>query len=491
MSEGGKKAYVPDFEYDVFISYAWVNNYPDVDDEPESGWVTRFKKKLQRHLDERLGRTNASKIFVDRVNLKKNQDFNPQIEAAVKSSAVFVAMFSDGYVASPGCRDEIRHFANIVGGELPRSGRFFLARIDHVDRDSWPDEFDWYTENLIGYDFVAPDPINERLVRIRYGDDQFHRPLEDLRTDLATKLKEMRKERDSGKQVSGTHDEGNVTADSKRPTILISQATADLRKQRRQLVNYCENAQLQVLGAAPYAAAPESFQESFRSDLQQANLFVQVLSDCYSDRTEGFPDGKELWQLNEARAAGLSVLQWHDSDLELEEIDDCKHADLVTHPDVRTDPPASFHKDVVDRAQRAFDVGRAPPKDDDAKYALVKFAENVQGQIGEMLNVLKDANVSCLSSTNGRPMIDQLREIPFSALVVVLGDSPRDWLEDRGQELLSVELNLKDQAPVRAYYYCGNFSSVPPFVGSDVLEIHGRQELGQLVEAIKKNGGKS
>ena len=39
MSDGGKPAFVPGFEYDVFISYAWVNNYPEQDAKPETGWV--------------------------------------------------------------------------------------------------------------------------------------------------------------------------------------------------------------------------------------------------------------------------------------------------------------------------------------------------------------------------------------------------------------------------------------------------------------------
>ncbi len=48
MSDGRKSAFVPGFQYDVFISYAWVNNYPEQDGKPETGWVSQFKTKLQQ-----------------------------------------------------------------------------------------------------------------------------------------------------------------------------------------------------------------------------------------------------------------------------------------------------------------------------------------------------------------------------------------------------------------------------------------------------------
>ena len=484
-------AYVPGFEYDVFISYAWVNNYPEQDDKPESGWVTRFKKKLQQYLDERLGRLGSSRIFLDIVQLGKNQDFDPQIETSVKKSAVFVALFSDGYIASPGCRNEIKHFSDAVGGNLPQSGRFFLARIDHVDRDSWPEEFAGYKENLIGYDFGARDPINDRFRRFRHGEDQLHRPLEDLRTDVAEQLKKMRKESGGETRGANASDSDSAKPDAAQPTVLVSQTTADLRKQRKQLISYCGNAQLSVLGLAPYKSAAEEFQEAFRADLQRAHLFVQPLGEFYSDRTEGFSEGKEQWQLNEARASGISILQWRDADLEIDEIDDQDHLKLVGHPDVRSDPPAVFHKDVVDRAQRAFDAGRVAPAEGDRRLALIKFNEADEEPTKEMLAELKLAHINCRSTHNGRSMVDRLRENHYDALVVVLGNPPADWLEERGDELMAVELDLKEQAPLRAYYYCGESSPVPPYVGQDVLEIHGRDQLDQLVQAIKRSGGNS
>jgi hypothetical protein len=56
-------AYVPDYQYDVFISYAWVNNQPPDESDPDSGWITRFMKRLKQGLDEKLGRIGSSEFF--------------------------------------------------------------------------------------------------------------------------------------------------------------------------------------------------------------------------------------------------------------------------------------------------------------------------------------------------------------------------------------------------------------------------------------------
>jgi hypothetical protein len=491
MSDGGKSAFVPGFQYDVFISYAWVNNYPEQDGKPETGWVSQFKTKLQQRIDERLGRTGAARLFFDRTRLGKNQDFDPQIEAAVRGSAVFVAMFSDGYIQSPGCCQEIALFNDAGGGDLARSGRLFLARIDHVDPETWPAEFHRYLENVIGYEFFVLDPNSQKPRRVDVQHEVFRGRMAELRWDLSEKLKQLRKDRKTEGLDSQQPDVASARPAEPRPTVLVAQSTADLRKQRKQLITYCESAELRVLGVNPYRSGADDFRSDFLADLKESHLFVQLLSECYSDRTDEFPQGKEAWQLEQARQTDAAIVQWRDAALLLDEIDDRQHRDLVCHPDVRTDPPAALHKDVVERARRAFDAGKTPVAGGDSRIALIKYSEPDQQPMREMLETLRQANVVCVSACNGLPIVDRLREFPFDALIVVLGDCPLDWLEKQGHELLAVQLNFKDQAPLQAYYCCGASTIVPPVLGPRTLEISGHDQLDRLVQAIHAGGGVS
>ena len=65
------KSSVPGFRYDVFLSYAWVDNDPD---GIARAWVSEFRTKLGKALNARLGRRGQSKFFFDIETLGKNVD---------------------------------------------------------------------------------------------------------------------------------------------------------------------------------------------------------------------------------------------------------------------------------------------------------------------------------------------------------------------------------------------------------------------------------
>ena len=81
MTSGGSAYAGGELTYDVFLSYAHVNN------NPEGGaWVSEFHKKLRAKLDERLGRPGRAKFFFDIETLGKNAEFGPQIEEALSQA---------------------------------------------------------------------------------------------------------------------------------------------------------------------------------------------------------------------------------------------------------------------------------------------------------------------------------------------------------------------------------------------------------------------
>jgi hypothetical protein len=112
-------------------------------------------------------------------------------------------------------------------------------------------------------------------------------------------------------------------------------------------------------------------------------------------------------------------------------------------------------------------------------------ADNVVAD--EVSQALMSVNVNCRVTRTGKSMIDWLREVPYDAVLIVCGSCSDDWLEQRGDELMAVDLNLKDLAPVRAYYVCTDEAQLP-YRGMGVLRVKHRDHAGwqQLMTAIHR-----
>jgi len=472
-------AYVPGFKYDVFISYAWVNNQSADDRDGESGWVTQFCKRLRRGLDEKLGRIGSSSFFFDEAGMARERDFNPQIEAALKSSATMMVLFSDGYLQSKACCDEMRLF-NELTGAAHSSGRVFLVRIDDVPQHVWPDNFRKYFHNVLGYEFFRKHDRG-LVLRLDFEDNKFKLEYEILRKSLSLKLKAMKLDAEKKPPLP-------VPV---QPTVLIGQTTPDprLRAARKALFSHCESAQLTVLPQGNYPSSPEKFRELFQQHLTQAHVFVHLLTDAYSDRTEEFPDGFEGYQDQMARAANVTILRWRDAAIDLDAIDDAAHRQFITAPDVRSDLPSIFFQAVVEAAQSSFQIARDAVHGGGngksvSQVVLVRADENDSDATREMVTRLAQANIGCRVARNGVPLVDRLRKIPFDALIVILGQCSPLWIEEQGDELLAVDLNMKDQTPLRAYCHAERRRVVPPYVGGEMLDLITPDELDPLIQAI-------
>src|ERR1044071_5377804 len=101
-------AYVPGCRHDLFVSYASENN--------RDGWVTQFVQALGRELSELLGVRQFNpkeSIFFDQRSLEIAQSFPDELAAAARDSAIFLPIFSPGYLTSPWCnRERIEFFSH-------------------------------------------------------------------------------------------------------------------------------------------------------------------------------------------------------------------------------------------------------------------------------------------------------------------------------------------------------------------------------------------
>lgn len=92
------------FKYDVFISYAHI----DDEGEGEEKWITRFSKKLKTTLEKLVGK--PIEIWIDENNLRGNHAYDDEIREKIEQSAVFIMCSSNSYINSFYCKQEFNWF---------------------------------------------------------------------------------------------------------------------------------------------------------------------------------------------------------------------------------------------------------------------------------------------------------------------------------------------------------------------------------------------
>src|SRR3954463_16343921 len=101
----------PQFDHDIFVSYAQVDNRP-VSGVSE-GWVTTLINNLKVRLSHLFGREDRFSIWWD-LDLSRNVDLTPAIFEKVRRTRVLLIILSPGYLASDWCRRECNAFLDLI-----------------------------------------------------------------------------------------------------------------------------------------------------------------------------------------------------------------------------------------------------------------------------------------------------------------------------------------------------------------------------------------
>lgn len=177
-------AYVPGYEYDVFISYAHVDDTPDAG--CETGWVTELVAGLRRQLAQNLGREAI--VWMDQE--RRGNEPTSEILNRVSRSAVIIPILSPGYLTSEWCQRELECFYHeLTERDATRPNtRVFPVFTREVKLAERPLKL----QPLPGYRFWSQD-ANGALHRAdsrkdRMGARKYFRELDRLSQDLAGEL---------------------------------------------------------------------------------------------------------------------------------------------------------------------------------------------------------------------------------------------------------------------------------------------------------------
>lgn len=182
------------FEYDVFISYAHIDNKSFT--REQEGWVTVFDNVLQIMLNQQLGK--EAKIWRDK-SLQGNDDFSSEISDKLPNAATLVSVLTPRYLTSGWCTKEIQIFcqlAEAAGGLFVKNkGRVFKVVKSPIARIESDKSLPPAVSRAIGYEFfIQPDGEAATELDPVYGktyEQAFYLRLRRLAGDIADLLRQF------------------------------------------------------------------------------------------------------------------------------------------------------------------------------------------------------------------------------------------------------------------------------------------------------------
>jgi hypothetical protein len=456
-----RRAYVPSYAHDLFVSYAWVDDRTDSKDDDDKGWVSSLVEQLRIRVEELLGRIDSVSIWQDD-QLAKNVDFDRAITTTLGETAMLLVIFSPGYLASDWCRRERDTFLRWMRDRLESGSRLFLVHRDMID-GSLPEEFGKPNEfkNLIGYQFWVEENRRSRpLERYRKSDEDVYRSkLNELAWDIAIELKRLKEQATEQATQAPTPPSVSISAPAAPPalilsatagaaaTICLAEVTDDLRPHRKKLQRHLD--QLGVPCVSIHASTlrdkdPDALQSAMDAILAESKIFVQLLSALPGAPITDSAQSLVAFQHGRAVALGKTVLQWRDPSItgaswnesKIENAEDFEvdleaHGRLLFGATVQAVNLEDFKRNVVELAQREISL----PKDTDPGMIFVNFNGQTRDAefAGDLCGYLEQKGFGVIKPLDS-PDPDA-RRCDFtnsvrtcSGLIVVYGDEEaKDW----------------------------------------------------------------
>ncbi|MDQ3959716.1 MAG: toll/interleukin-1 receptor domain-containing protein [Pseudomonadota bacterium] len=339
-------AFVPGHKYDVFVSYAHVDNLPLAG--AGTAWVSTLIQNLKILLARKLGR-DVAEIWMD-PRLAGNVPLTPAILDSLGETATLLVILSTGYLASEWCQREKNQFLKLAEKRQHAGSRIFLVELNKVDLQRRPPEF----ADLLGYRFWEEDVLSKKISILgdpvpRPEEPRYYERLSDLSHDLAAELERLKQSAVGQTAVGG-------------PAVFLAEATDDLETLRDEIKRYLQQAGLRVLPERWYPRDdPASFSQAMSADLQGSKLFIQLLSGLSGRKPVGLSQGYPGLQYEQAVKSGVPVLQWRSRELDLDTVSDEAQRKLLEADTVWACGIEEFKAAVVEEIRRE---PRPPPSRD-------------------------------------------------------------------------------------------------------------------------------
>ncbi len=231
-TESKKTSYLPDYQNDVLVSYAHIDDKPLT--AGQKGWIAHFHQALEIRLEPLLGAD--TKIW--RADRAMDQKFSGAARVtAFPNAAIMVSIVSPQYVKSEKCVQEVREFYQAAeqseGLWINNQARIFKAIKTHVPRESQPQEL----QSIPDYEFYRFDPASGRPQEFwpelgAEANRNFWAKHEDIAYDIYQLIETIKTRKTETTQRSAPP----------RPTLYLAETTYDLTALATPLNGNCSSA---------------------------------------------------------------------------------------------------------------------------------------------------------------------------------------------------------------------------------------------------------
>lgn len=309
-------AFVPGFEYDIFISYAHVDNQT-VSDVRE-GWIDQFHKHLQLRLSMEFGRMDMVHLWRDD-KLERGQLFDKTIQDALDGSAVFVSLTSRGHLASEYCQNEVEWFHKKTLGEaegpaIHDRSRLVNCLINDIHYTEWPAKLTGTSGYPLFDQEEDGDPTDP------HG-KLFKRQIRNLSKYLFTILHEFRKHRLAGTGNIKKHKKDTESAD-----IFIAEVPDSLRSTKKRLLDELANKGYRVATGFPPPYDFSGHTSRVNNQLSKVVMSVHLLDQFAGREIDDKPEiTYPQYQTELAKKTNINSFIWVPKQLNLSSVDDEGH----------------------------------------------------------------------------------------------------------------------------------------------------------------------
>ncbi len=468
-------ALIPGFEYDIFISYAHVDN--GTLSAGQKGWIEHFYAHLKQLLDRRYGRMDMIKIWWDDKKLDGTKLFDESIQSGIEKAAIMICIDSPGYQKSQYCLQELDLFyqktkKEPAGIKVGDQSRIVHVLLNNIDYKEWPTPFSGTT----GF------PFHDASEKEDFGDPlepqskKFQKQMQDFRDALWNLITEFQKNM-SGKQpaIEGEQDSGKFT-------IFLGEVADTLRTQRKRTIAELEKQGYQVLTGIPPPDSLQAHREATAEAVKKADLAVHLLDRYPGREIVGAP---EFWypqqQVEIALESPVPQMIWLPAETELAAIEEESHKRFLGNLErgKSIDKPFEFvrgakstlAKEIIDLAaqlramqtKQQSEAGNVQVLLDthfnDQLYALELSKTLIENQIQPFINPQEDDPRKNINLLGNR--ISQVRKLIF-----LYGKVSKEWVLERMSAAL--QLIITHNYPIDDFY----IYLAPPHKDADDLVLN-------------------
>ena len=267
-----------DFDNDIFISYAHLDNQPLMKDS--EGWVSQFHRALEVRIDQLLGRKSA--VWRD-PKLQGNDYYEDTIVDQLPMAAVLVSVFTPRYVHSKSCTTELPHFCETLkengGLRFHDKTRIFKVLKTPVPIEEQPEDI----RDFLGYEFFKIDTVTGRVREFNqvFGQEaerEFWIRLDDLAQDLCQLLRWL--EHEAPASASGT-------MPGPRDTVYLASCSSDVRDRYDEVKRDLLAHNYRVVPDRPLPLDSSQLKPVLRDYIKQSRMSIHIIGESYGIVPDG------------------------------------------------------------------------------------------------------------------------------------------------------------------------------------------------------------